>query len=116
MRLDSIDLLTRKVEDNAVREALVYALRYDKNPGVRLKVLDGLKSYVKNDVRVRDALVEALMHDDNAGVRSQAISLLGPVLADTSVREALQILSQHDADNIIRSESKRYLENTPKLY
>jgi len=116
VRLDSIDLLTRKVEDNAVREALIYALRYDKNPGVRLKVLDGLKSYVKNDVRVRDALVEALMHDDNAGVRSQAISLLGPVLADTSVHEALQILSQHDADNFIRSESKRYLENTPKLY
>src|SRR5499427_3134835 len=35
--LDSINALTRSSEDNAVREVLVYALRYDKNVGVRLK-------------------------------------------------------------------------------
>jgi HEAT repeats len=116
VRLDSIDMLTRKTEDNAVREALIYALRYDKNPGVRLKALDGLKSYVKEDVHVRDAVVEALMHDSNAGVRADAISLLDPVRADMSVREALQVLAQHDRDRFIRSESKRYLESVPNLY
>ena len=116
VRLDSIDLLTRQAEDNAVREALVYALRYDKNPGVRLKALEGLKSYVKDDVHVRDAVVEALMHDANAGVRSEAISLLNPVRADMSVREALEVLAQHDKDPFIRSESRRYLESTPNLY
>lgn len=116
VRLDSIDLLTRQAEDNAVREALVYALRYDKNPGVRLKALEGLKSYVKDDVHVRDAMVEALMHDANAGVRSEAISLLNPVRADMSVREALEVLAQHDKDPFIRSESRRYLDSTPNLY
>jgi hypothetical protein len=116
VRLDSIDLLTRQAEDNAVREALVYALRYDKNPGVRLKALEGLKSYVKDDVHVRDAIVEALMHDSNAGVRSEAISLLNPVRADMSVREALEVLAQHDKDAFIRSESRRYLDSTPNLY
>lgn len=116
VRLDSIDLLTRQAEDNAVREALVYALRYDKNPGVRLKALEGLKSYVKDDVHVRDAIVEALMHDSNSGVRSEAISLLNPVRADMSVREALEVLAQHDKDAFIRSESRRYLDSTPNLY
>lgn len=116
VRLDSIDLLTRQAEDNAVREALVYALRYDKNPGVRLKALEGLKSYVTDDVHVRDAVVEALMHDANAGVRSEAISLLNPVRADMSVREALEVLAQHDKDPFIRSESRRYLDSTPNLY
>jgi hypothetical protein len=116
VRLDSIDVLTRQAEDNAVREALIYALRYDKNPGVRLKALDGLKTYVKDDVHVRDALVEALMHDENAGVRAEAITLLDPVRADMSVHEALQVLAQHDKDQFIRSESRRYLESTPNLY
>lgn len=116
VRLPAIEILTRKVEDNAVREALIYALRYDKNPGVRLKALDGLKSFVKDDVHVRDAVVEALMHDSNGGVRSEAISLLNPVRADMSVREALQVLAQHDKDQFIRAESKRYLESTPNLY
>lgn len=116
VRLDSIDMLTRQVEDNAVREALVYALLYDKNPGVRLKALDGLKSYVKDDVHVRDAVLEALMHDTNAGVRSQAITLLDPVRADMSVREALQVLAEHDKDQFIRSESRRFLESTPNMY
>lgn len=116
VRLDSIDMLTRQAEDNAVREALVYALLYDKNPGVRLKALDGLKSYVKDDVHVRDAVLEALMHDSNAGVRSQAITLLDPVRADMSVREALQVLAEHDKDQFIRTESRRYLESTPNMY
>ena len=41
VRLDSVDLLTGKPDDPRVREALTYALRYDSNPGVRLKALDG---------------------------------------------------------------------------
>ena len=115
VRLGSVDVLTHQAEDDAVREALIYALRYDKNPGVRLRALDGLKGYVKNDVHVRDAVLEALMHDSNAGVRSEAIGLLDQVRADMSVREALQVLAQHDKDKFIRTQSKRYLEDTPDL-
>jgi len=113
--LDSIDILKKQPEDNAVREALVYALRYDRNPGVRLKALDGLKGYVKDDRHVRDAVLEALMHDTNAGVRSEAISLLDPVKADSTVREALQFLAERDQNKFIRSESKRVLASTPNL-
>jgi hypothetical protein len=115
VRLGCIDILNSGPEDNAVREALIYALRYDRNPGVRLKALDGLKSYVKDDVHVRDAVLEALMHDTNAGVRSEAISLLDPVKADSAVREALQFLAERDQNKFIRSESTRLLASTPNL-
>jgi hypothetical protein len=113
--LDSIALLSRRPEDNAVREALMYALRYDKNPGVRLRALDGLKGYVRDDVQVRDAVVEALMHDTNAGIRQEAIGLLDPVKADSSVHQALQVLADRDDNKFIRAESKRYLASTPHL-
>ncbi len=115
VRLDSIDLLKDRAGDNDVRDALISALRYDKNPGVRLKALDGLKSYVRNDVHVRDAVLEALLHDDNAGVRSEAIGLLDPVKADSSIREALEILAKSDPNQFIRTQSQRYLASTPHL-
>jgi len=113
--LDSIDILKSKPEDNAVREALVYALQYDRNPGVRLKALGGLKSYVKDDVHVRDAVLEALRYDTNAGVRAEAISLLDPVKADSTVHNTLLFLAERDQNNYIRSESKRILGSTPNL-
>jgi hypothetical protein len=112
---DAVDLLTKKPENDEVREALIYAVRYDKNPGVRLRALEGLKGYVKDDVHVRDAVLEALMHDTNAGVRQEAISLLDPVKADMSVREALRELADHDQNKFIKAESRRVLASTPTL-
>jgi hypothetical protein len=113
--LTSIDMLTRTPEDNAVREVLVSSLRYDTNPGVRLKSLEALKGYVKNDVQVRDAVVEALLHDNNAGVRQEAISMLDSVKADSSVRAALKVLAERDPNKFVRDESKRYLSSMPHL-
>jgi len=80
-----------------------------------LKSLEGLKGYVRDDVHVRDAVVEALLHDNNAGVRQEAIELLDPVKADTSVRSALTVLAERDPNKFIREESRRYLASTPHL-
>jgi hypothetical protein len=55
---------------------LLVSLRYDKNPGVRLKALEGLQPYVAQDQRVRDAVLEALMHDPMRMCAPAAISLL----------------------------------------
>jgi hypothetical protein len=112
--LDSLGILSRRTEDNKVREGLVDAL-HDKNPGVRMMVLDSLKGYVRDDVKVRDAVVEVLVSDNNAGVRQAAISLLDPVKADSSVRSVLMVLAQRDPNKFIRLESKRYLASTPHL-
>ena len=115
VRLDSAALLKARTGDDSVREALIYALRYDRNPGVRLQALGGLKSYVKEDIHVRDAVLEALMHDANAGVRAQAISVLDSVKADTYVRDQLRVLAERDQSTYIRNESKRILASMPNL-
>jgi hypothetical protein len=115
VRMDSVDLLTQQPDDTQVREALMYALRYDSNPGVRLKALAGLGSYVKNDVRVRDAILEALMNDKNPGVRTQALQLVIPVRADSSVRAVLQKLAQNDDNQYIRSEARTLMAQLPEI-
>jgi hypothetical protein len=110
-----VDLLTQKPDDTHVREVLMYGLRYDPNPGVRLKALGALGPYVKNDVRVRDAVLESLMNDSNAGLRIQALHLLEPVSADSSVRVVLQKLAQNDQSPYIRSQARRVLTQLPEI-
>jgi hypothetical protein len=96
--------------DGPIRNALLVALRYDKDAGVRLKALDGLKPYVAEDMRVRDAVLESLMEDSDAGVRSQAIELLQPVEADSSVRQVLQTAASEDNNPHIRTVSQKVLD------
>ncbi len=98
-----------------MREVLTTALRNDKNPGVRLKALQGLQAFVAQDTRVRDAVLEALANDTNNGVRCEAIHALSPVKADTSVRVLLQQLAAHDKNAYIRLESERMLASSPSL-
>ena len=108
-------LLASNPNDPSVREALIYALRYDSNPGVRLKALDGVSSYVKQDIRVRNAVLSALLDDSNLGVRSGALHALEPVRADSSVRMALQQLAKEDPSGYIRAESRRELDSMPTI-
>jgi hypothetical protein len=115
VRMDSVDLLTQKPQVSAVREALVYALRYDSNPGVRLKALDGLGSFVKDDVRVRDVVLEALVNDSCPGVRTEALKLIDPVKADSSVRAVLMTLAAKDESAYIKSQSRMMLAQLPEI-
>src|SRR3984885_11190941 len=103
VRMDSVDLLTKKPNVLQVRDALIYALRYDTNPGVRLKALDGLGSFVKDDVQVRDAALQALVSDSTPGVRTEAMRLIEPVKADGSVRGVLMTLAAKDQSQYIKS-------------
>jgi hypothetical protein len=115
VRMDSVDLLTQKPDVSQVREALVYALRYDTNPGERLKALDGLGRFVKDDVRVRDVVLEALVNDANPGVRTEALRLIEPVKADGSVRGVLMTLAAKDQSQYIKSQARTMLAQLPEI-
>ncbi len=115
VRMDSVDLLTKKPDVSQVRDALIYALRYDTNPGVRLKALDGLGSFVKDDVRVRDVVLEALVNDANPGVRTEALRLIEPVKADGSVRGVLMTLASKDQSQYIKSQARTMLAQLPEI-
>jgi anti-sigma factor RsiW len=101
--------------DGPIRKALLVALRYDKNAGVRLEALNGLKPYVAEDMRVRDGVLDALMNDTDATVRSRAIDLLQPVQADSSVREVLHTVASEDDNPHIRTVSREVLDQSPQI-
>ena len=115
VRMDSVNLLTQRPHNEHVREALLYALRYDSNTGVRLKAWDGRGPYVKSDTQVRDAVLEALMSDTNPGIRIEALRLLDPVRADSSVRIVLQRLAQKDENRFIRSQARTMVAQMPEV-
>src|SRR3984957_6860097 len=115
VRMDSVDLLTKKPDISQVRDALIYALSYDTNPGVRLKALNGLGSFVKDDVRVRDVVLEALVSDSNPGVRTEALRLIEPAKADGSVRGVLMTLAARDQSQYIKSQARTMLAQLPEI-
>src|ERR1017187_7747133 len=77
VRDDSVGLLAAECraghscQGAGIRDALMVALRYDKNEGVREKALKGLEPYVSEDSRVRDAVLEALLNDPDPRIRSE---------------------------------------------
>jgi hypothetical protein len=98
-----------------IRDALMVALRYDKNEGVREKALQGLEPYVAQDVRVRDAVLEALLNDADPRIRTAAINILEPVEADTSVRQVLHSVANSDHNPQIRTVSREALSRVPEI-
>ena len=118
---NSVNLLARECEaghqcvNGPIRQALLVALKYDKNSGVRLNALNGLKPYVAEDMGVRDGVLEALLDDPDATVRSRAIELLHPVEADSSVREVLHTVASEDDNPHIRTVSQEVLDSTPHI-
>jgi hypothetical protein len=107
--------MAKQPDDSKVREALKASLRYDANPGVRLKALEALTPYVKDDATVRDVVLEVLLHDNNGGVRSLALQTLQPVRADSQVRMELQYLAQKDKDQAIQRQAKAMLATLPEI-
>jgi hypothetical protein len=121
IRNDSVGLLAAECRTghacnlNQVRNALMMSLRYDRNPAVRMKALDGLEPYIAEDLHVRDVVLESLMNDSDPRVRSQSIQLLMPVQADSSVRQVLTRVSTMDDSAAIRSESRQALNQIGEI-
>jgi anti-sigma factor RsiW len=121
VRDDSVGLLAAECRAGhscqaaGIRDALMVALRYDKNAGVREKALEGLEPYVAQDVRVRNAVLEALLDDNDPRIRTESINILEPVEADTSVRQVLYSVSTSDDSPQIRNVSRQVLSRAPEI-
>jgi hypothetical protein len=98
-----------------IRNALLSALRGDRNPHVRAEALDGLEPLIAEDMQVRDAVLRAVMADSSPEVRIEAIRLLTPVQVDSSVRQALHTVAAQDRDPSIRNASQQMLNGMPQL-
>ena len=103
-------------DGKGVRDALLVSLRYDKDPGVRLKALEGL---------------QPLCEPGPAGARCRcsrrccairmrrcarlAIDLLVPVQQDSSVRQVLRQVSTQDENPYIRTVSYNALQGSDSI-
>ncbi len=121
VRDDSVALLAAECraghscQPSGIRDALMYALRYDRSAKVRQKALQGLEPYVADDVRVRDAVLEAVLNDNDPAIRTAAIGLLEPVESDSSVRQVLYSVSNTDRNPQIRIVSRQVLSRVPQF-
>ena len=64
---------------------------------------------------MRDAVLEALLSDSDPRIRTAAINILGPVEADTSVRQALSSVADSDKNSHIRTVSRQVLRHAPVI-
>lgn len=121
VRDDSVELMATECraghgcQPSGIRDALLVALRYDRNASVREKALEGLQPYVAQDMRVRNAVLEALLTDSDPVIRSAAIGILEPVEADTSVRQVLSTVANSDDNPQIRTVSREVLSRVPEI-
>jgi hypothetical protein len=121
VRGDSLGLLAdeclagHECTGGPVRNALMLALRTDRNANVRLKALNGLQPYIADDMQVRDAILEAMLNDSDPRIRTRAISLIEPVEADSSVRSVLHTVSLEDDNPQIRIVSRQVLDQIPQI-
>jgi len=121
IRDDSVGLLAAECRAGhscngaGIRDALMVALRYDRNEGVREKALKGLEPYVAEDMHVRDAVLEALLNDSDARIRTEAINILEPVEADMTVRQVLSTVATSDQNPQIRNVSRQVLRRVPQF-
>lgn len=116
----SVDLIARECsmghcKQGPDRRALMEALAYDSNPGVRLDALAGLQPYIASDVHVRNAVLDAMLHDADPMVRVQAIELVAPIEADSSVRQVLHTVAAQDENPRIRDVSEQILQQEPPV-
>ena len=112
LRAETVAILVPGAGSADVREALVFALENDQNAGVRLKAMDGLKTYA-HDPAVQGALAQVLLRDANPGMRTQAIDLLaaGPGgEMDRRVIGALQEAMEREDNAYVRQRCQRVLE------
>ncbi len=116
LRIDSVDLLTRRAQSADIRGALVDRVLHDQNDGVRLKAMEGLKPFAA-DPEVHEALSHALFGDANPGVRTRAIDLLiqapagqMPANLDRATIGMLQQLMSQERNASVRQKSEKILE------
>jgi predicted anti-sigma-YlaC factor YlaD len=113
LRAATVAILVNGANASDVREALVFALEHDQNSAIRLRAMEGLKSYA-HDPAVQGALAQVLLRDENQGLRTQAIDLLteyhGEELSRQIVGVLQEIMAQED-DSYVRQRCQKVLES-----
>ncbi|PIW98772.1 MAG: hypothetical protein COZ80_08815, partial [Ignavibacteria bacterium CG_4_8_14_3_um_filter_37_9] len=96
-----------------VKDALIKAMMYDDNPGVRKEAMHALCN-IPFDEKISDAMIYVLQNDKNSGLRIQAINCLNEKndvkrLSDPNIKNVLKNRMQEDDNSYIKLRAKTML-------
>ena len=116
VRLKTVNAILSEKRENTsdvLKSALINAMKYDNNPGVRKEALNTLCN-LQFDDQIRDAMIYVLLNDQNSGLRIQAINCLDvkndlQKITDPSTINALKKKMQEDENSYIKLRAKTIL-------
>lgn len=121
LRIDSVEML-KDQSGSDIRDALLYSVQHDENAAVRLKALEGLRNF-RSDRGTRDVLRAVLENDSSPAVRTEAIDVLVPAGAATSVSSDLAqtlqtVIESEPANDYLRARCLQILsaEKPERVY
>jgi hypothetical protein len=116
VRLKTVSAIFSEKRENTtgvLKDALLNAMMYDNNPGVRKEAMNALCS-IPFDGKIRDAMIFVLQNDKNSGLRIQAINCLSEKndikkLTDPNTINVLRERMQEDENSYIKLRAKTIL-------
>ncbi|MEX2189962.1 MAG: HEAT repeat domain-containing protein [Bacteroidota bacterium] len=123
VRLRTVSAITSQIQintgapdeaDNDVKRALVDAMKYDDNPGVRKEALRALAKFPFDEL-IKEGLLYVLSKDKSEGLRVDAINSLGAVrsqitASDDRLLDILQKRVEFDNNRYVRTRARAVLE------
>jgi HEAT repeat protein len=108
-RLQAVKQLAEVPDNKTVKDALITTLLSDPNQGIRLKSIRLLGDFTVLDAIIKQACMKALLDDKNNTIRMEALNILSKIPDDTLL-PILQVVSQMDENEFVRSEAARLLQ------
>jgi hypothetical protein len=100
----------KKTPDPLLKNALISALKFDKNAGVRKEALDILQKYPMDD-EMKAAFLEVLIRDENPGMRVAAMKYLeAQDSVDPEVLNVLKGTAQNDQNAFVRTRAIQFTD------
>lgn len=123
VRLRTVSAITSQIEintgkpddaDNDVKRALIEAMKFDDNPGVRKEALRALAKFPFDEL-IKEGLLYVLSKDKSEGLRVEAINSLGAVrgqitASDDRLLDILQKRVESDNNRYVRTRARAVLE------
>lgn len=96
-----------------LKDALIKAMMYDSNPGVRKEAMNVLCN-LQYDSKIQDAMIYVLQNDKNSGIRIQAINCLDKLsdmqkINDPNTINVLKRKMEEDENSYIKLRAKTIL-------
>jgi hypothetical protein len=103
--------ISGSINDENIRNFLLYAILNGNNPGVRLNSLNLLNAsgQMQFDSEIKEAIISAVRYDQNPGVRREALKVLQTFPFDQDVKRSYIHIILNDSSSAMRIDAINHL-------